>query len=247
MFLGASVSLWLFHMELSPKDIARLIDISTVQAQHGEAEIRELVGYAKEYSFIAVHALPCWTKFLSELLSDQDDVLVGGPVGFPGGGHKTATKAFEAKQLLADDLQEMDLMMNIGKLRSGEYAYVENEVKAIADIANVGNVPLKVIIEVHHLTDDEIKKACELCINAGAEFVKTGTGWTPSGATLDVISLITSFVGDAIKVKASGGVRGLDTFLEMYKMGVARFGINVNASMSIIQECKQLPGGVVIL
>ncbi len=226
-------------MELSPKDIARLIDISTVQAQHGEAEIRELVGYAKEYSFIAVHVLPCWTKFLSTLLSDRDDILVGGPVGFPAGAHTTETKVFEARQLLADGLQEMDLMMNISKLRSGEYDYVENEVKAIVEIASAKNVLLKVIIEAYHLTDDETKKACELCINAGAEFVKTGTGWTPTGTTLEVISLITSFVGNAIKVKASGGIRDLDTFIKMYKMGVARFGINVHASMKIIHECAE--------
>jgi len=226
-------------MELSPKEIARLIDISTVQAQHGDAEIRELVGYAKKYSFIAVHALPCWTKFLSGLLSDRDDILVGGPVGFPGGAHKTATKAFEARQLLADGLQEMDLMLNIGKLRSGEYTYVEDEIKAIVEIAGERSVPLKVILEVYHLSDDDIKKACELCINAGAQFVKTGTGWTPTGATLDVIALITSFVGDAINVKASGGIRDLDTFTAMYNMGVARFGINVNASMRIMQECAE--------
>ncbi len=229
-------------MELSPKDIARMIDISAVQAQHGEAEIRELVKYAKEYSFIAVHALPCWTKFLSELLGDREDILVGGPVGFPSGAHRTETKLFEAKQLIADGLQEMDLMLNVGMLRSGGYEYVENEIKTIVEIA--GEMPVKVILEVYHLTDDEIKKACELCINAGAEFVKTGTGWTPTGATLEVISLITSFVGDAIKVKASGGIRDLDTFIKMYKMGVARFGINVNASMKIIQECAELPGGV---
>ena len=117
--------------------------------------------------------------------------------------------------------------------------------KTLVDIAGAEDVLAKVIIEVYHLSEDEIKKACELCIKAGAEFVKTGTGWTPTGATLEVISLITSFVGDAIKVKASGGVRGLDTFIEMYKMGVARFGINVNASMEIIRECAALPNGVV--
>ncbi|MBD3307781.1 deoxyribose-phosphate aldolase, partial [candidate division KSB3 bacterium] len=227
-------------MELSPQDIARCIDISTVQAQHGEAEIRELVQYAREYGFIAVHALPCWTKFLSELLSDRDDILVGGPVGFPSGGHRTETKVFEAKQLIADGLQEMDLMMNIGMLRSGRYAYVEEEIRAIVETA--GTMPVKVILEVYHLTDDEIKQACELCINAGAAFVKTGTGWTPSGATLDVVSLITSFVGDAIKVKASGGVRGLEMFTTMYNLGVARFGINVNASIEILRECAALPG-----
>ncbi len=232
-------------MKLSPKDIARMIDISAVQTQHGEAEVRELVSYAKEYGFAAVHALPCWIALLSELLSSREDILVGGPVGFPSGAHKTETKVLEAKQLIADGLQEMDLMMNVGMLRSGKYEYVENEIKTIVETAK--EIPVKVILEVYHLTDDEIKKACELCINGGAEFVKTGTGWTPTGATLEIISLITSFVGDAIKVKASGGVRGLDTFLKMYKMGVARFGINVNASIQILEECAKLPGGVVQL
>jgi deoxyribose-phosphate aldolase len=232
-------------MKLLPKDIARMIDISAVQAQHGEAEIRELVTYAKEYSFIAVHALPCWTAFLSELLSDRKDILVGGPIGFPSGGHKTETKVVEAKQLIADGAQEIDLMLNIGMLRSRKYEYVETEIKTIVETAE--DVLIKVILEVYHLTEDEIKKACELCINAGAEFVKTGTGWTPTGATLEVISLITSFVGDAIKVKASGGIRDLETFIKMYKMGVARFGINVHASMQIIHECAELPDGVIKL
>jgi deoxyribose-phosphate aldolase len=232
-------------MKLLPKDIARMIDISAVQAQHGEAEIRELVNYAKEYNFIAVHALPCWTKFLSELLSDRKDILVGGPVGFPSGGHKTETKRLEMTQLIADGAQEVDVMLNIGMLRSGRYAYVEDELKSLVETA--GEVPIKVIIEVYHLTADDIKKACELCIKAGAEFVKTGTGWTPTGATLEVVALITSVVGDAIKVKASGGIRDLDTFIKMYKMGVVRFGINVNASLKILRECAELPGGVIEL
>lgn len=222
-----------------------MIDISAVQAQHGEAEIQELVTYAKEYNFMAVHALPCWITYLKELLRDREDILVGGPVGFPSGAHKTDTKAFEARQMIADGIQEMDLMINVGMLRSGKYEYVENEIETFVEIAN--DIPVKVILEVYHLTDDEIKQACELCIKAGAKFVKTGTGWTPTGATLDVIALITSFVGNAIQVKASGGIRDLDTFIKMYKMGVARFGINVKASIKIIQACAELPGGVIRL
>ena len=116
-------------MELTPTDIARMIDISAVQAQHGEAEVRELVHYAKKHNFIAVHALPCWTKFLSELLHDREDILVGGPIGFPSGGHKTETKVLEAKQLIADGAREIDLMLNVGMLRSERYDYVENEIK----------------------------------------------------------------------------------------------------------------------
>lgn len=232
-------------MKLSPKDIARMIDISAVQASHGEAEILELVNYAKEYGFIAVHALPCWTRYLHKLLNDREDILVGGPVGFPSGAHKTEFKILEAKQLIADGAREVDVMMNLGMLRSGRDTYVKDEIKALVEAAE--NIPVKVILEVYYLTPDEIKRACDYSISAGAAFVKTGTGWAPGGATREIIALITSHVGDAIQVKASGGVRRLDTLIEMYKMGVRRFGINVQASISIIRECRQLPGGLVTI
>lgn len=228
--------------ELKSEDIARLIDVSTVRTPHGEADIRELVTYAKEYRFISVHALPCWVSLLSDLLAADSDIFVGAPVGFPSGAHKTKTKLIEAEQLLADGVQEMDLMMNVGMLRSGRLDYVEDEIKAIVQIA--GDVEVKVILEVHCLSDDEIKKACELCIKAGAAFVKTSTGWMPTGATLETVSLISNFVGNAIKIKASGGIRNLDTLAKMVAMGVARFGINVQASIDLISACAQLPGGV---
>lgn len=230
------------HRELKSEDIARLIDVSTVRTAHGEADIRQLVTYAQEYRFISVHALPCWVSLLSDLLSADADIYVGAPVGFPSGAHKTNTKLIEAEQLLADGVQEMDLMMNIGMLRSGRLNYVEDEIKAIVQIA--GDVEVKVILEVHCLSDDEIKKACELCIKAGAAFVKTSTGWLPTGATLETVSLISNFVGNAIKIKASGGIRDLNTLAKMYAMGVARFGINVQASMDLISACAELPGGV---
>jgi len=228
--------------ELKSEDIARLIDVSTVRTPHGEADIRELVTYAKEYRFISVHALPCWVSLLSDLLAADADIFVGAPVGFPSGAHKTKTKLIEAEQLLADGVQEMDLMMNVGMLRSGRLNYVEDEIKAIVQIA--GDVEVKVILEVHCLSDDEIKKACELCIKAGAAFIKTSTGWMPTGATLETVSLISNFVGNAIKIKAAGGIRDLDTLAKMVAMGVARFGINVQASMDLISACAQLPGGV---
>ena len=228
--------------ELKSEDIARLIDVSTVRTPHGEAEIRQLVRYAREYRFISVHALPCWVSLLSDLLADEPDIYVGAPVGFPAGAHKTRTKLVEAEELLADGAQEMDLMLNVGMLRSGRLDYVEDEIKAVVQIA--GDVEVKVILEVHCLTADEIKKACELGIKAGAAFVKTATGWLPGGATLETVSLISNFVGDAIKIKASGGIRDLDTLAKMVAMGVARFGINVQASMDLIAACAKLPGGV---
>lgn len=228
--------------ELKAEDIARLIDVSTVRTPHGEAEIRQLVRYAREYRFISVHALPCWVSLLSDLLAADPDIYVGAPIGFPSGAHKTITKLTEAEQLLADGAREMDLMINVGMLRSSKLAYVEDEIKAVVQIA--GDVEVKVILEVHCLTEDEIKKACELCIKADAAFVKTSTGWLPGGATLETVSLISNFVGDAIKIKASGGIRDLNTLAKMYAMGVARFGINVQASMDLIAACAELPGGV---
>jgi deoxyribose-phosphate aldolase len=230
-------------MKLTARDVAKLIDISAVQAPHGAAEIRALVDNAKEFHFMAVHVLPCWVTFLKELLSGSPDILVGAPVGFPSGAHRTEIKIAEARLLLQDGVQEMDMMLNVGKLRSGEYRYCEDEIRAVVQTA--ADVPVKVILEVHYLNRDQLKKACEVCINAGAAFVKTATGWAASGATLDVVQFITSFVGAAIKVKAAGSIRNLETLVKMYRMGVSRFGINLNSSMEIVRSVAALPGGVV--
>jgi deoxyribose-phosphate aldolase len=230
-------------MKLTARDVAKLIDISAVQAPHGAAEIRALVDNAREFHFMAVHVLPCWVTFLKELLSGSPDILIGAPVGFPSGAHRTEIKVAEARLLLSDGVQEMDMMLNVGKLRSGEYRYCEEEIRAVVQTA--ADVPVKVILEVHYLNRDQLKKACEVCINAGAAFVKTATGWAASGATLDVVQFITSFVGTAIKVKAAGSIRNLETLVKMHRMGVSRFGINLNSSMEIVRSVAALPGGVV--
>ena len=106
-------------MKLTARDVAKLIDISAVQAPHGATEIRALVDNAKEFHFMAVHVLPCWVTFLKELLSNSPDILIGAPVGFPSGAHRTEIKVAEARLLLQDGVQEMDMMLNVGKLRSG--------------------------------------------------------------------------------------------------------------------------------
>jgi len=230
-------------MTLTARDVAQLIDISAVQAPHGAAEIRALVDNARRYHFIAVHVLPCWVTWLKSLLADAPDILVGAPVGFPAGAHRTEIKAAEARFLVQDGVQEMDMMLNVGKLRSGEYDYCENDIRAVVQAA--GAVPVKVILEVHHLDREQLKRACELCIRAGAAFVKTATGWAPSGATLEVVQFLTSFCGSAIKVKAAGSIRSIDTLVTMYRMGVARFGINLNSSVDIVTSVAAMPGGVV--
>ena len=230
-------------MKLSAQDIARLIDISAVQAPHGEAEILAMVRAAKKHHFIAVHVLPCWVPFLRQQLAGTPDVLIGAPVGFPGGGHRTEIKLAEARLLVQDGVQEVDMMLNVGKLRSGDASYCENEIRAI--VQAVAPVPVKVIIEVHYLDREQIRQACEACIAGGAAFVKTATGWAPSGATVDIVKYIMSVVGDRIKVKAAGGIRTLETLVKMHRLGVARFGINLKTAEEIVRAVNALPGGCV--
>ncbi len=225
-------------MELSVKDVAGMMDISAVQTTDGEAQMVEMVKYAAEHGFKAIHVLPCWVRLLRDMLRGNNSTLAGSSVGFPSGGMKKEVKIFEAKQLIADGVQEIDMMMNVGMLRSGSYRYVEDEIRAIVETA--GDMTVKVILETCYLTDDEIKKACELSIKGGADFVKTSTGWAHEGATLRVISLITSFAGKDIKVKAAGGIRDIAILMKMYKMGVSRFGLNLKSSLKIIDECKNL-------
>jgi len=228
---------------LTARDVAQLIDISAVQAPHGAAEIRGLVDSAKEHHFIAVHALPCWVTFLKDLLAGSPDILIGAPVGFPSGAHRTEIKVAEAKLLIQDGVREMDMMLNVGKLLSGDYGYCEEDIRAV--VRAVGNVPVKVILEVHYLDREQLKRACEACITAGAAFVKTATGWAPSGATLETVEFITSFVGTSIKVKAAGNIRDIGTLVAMYRMGVSRFGINLNSSVEIVKSVAAMPGGAV--
>jgi deoxyribose-phosphate aldolase len=230
-------------MKLTAQSIARLIDISAVQAPHGKTEIRQMVRAAREHRFIAVHVLPCWVTFLREELAGAEGILIGAPVGFPGGGHRTEIKLAEARMLVQDGVQEMDMMLNVGRLRSGDRSYCEDEIRAV--VQAVRPVPVKVIIEVHYLDREQIREACEACISAGAAFVKTATGWAASGATLEVVQYITSLVGERIKVKAAGSIRSLDTLVKMYRMGVSRFGINLKTAVEIVREVAALPGGCI--
>ena len=228
-------------MKLTAREVARLIDISAVRTAHGEAEIRDMVDNARKYSFFAVHVLPCWVPFLRGLLESCPQVLAGAPVGFPAGAHRTDIKAAEARALVADGVQEMDMMLNVGKLRSGDRRYVLEDIRAVVQAA--GEVPVKVIIEAPLLSDDQIRLACDLCVQGGAAFVKTSTGWLPGGSTLPMIRLITAHLGGAIQLKAAGGLRDVQTVLAMRRLGVARFGINLRSAVQIVSEVAALPGG----
>ena len=230
-------------MALTSTDIARMIDISAVRPDSDENTIRLLAENARKYKFLVVETLPSMTPLARDLLRDATDVKIGGNVGFPSGGQTTRIKVEEAKDLIRMGCTELDVVIAVGKLISGRDAEVRDDLRAVVDAA--GGTLVKVILECHYLTDDQIRKGCDLSIAAGANFVKTGTGWTSTGATLENIALIKSHVGNAIGVKASGGVRGLETLVEMYRRGASRFGVGLKHAVRIVDQAAASPGGIV--
>ena len=230
---------------LTPRDLAALIDISAVQAFSTAADVRELAVIAVAEGFIAAHVLPNFVPLLRSLIPRGCGTMVGGPIGFPSGGHTTATKVAEAIGLAAEGAEELDMMINVGRLKSGDLDYVAADIRAV--VAAIDPVPLKVILEIAHLTDDEMRAGAEIVAESGAAFVKTGTGWTPSATTVERIGIIVEAVAGAVQVKASGGIRDLATIADMLRLGVTRFGINTRVAVDLVRQCAALPGGRLVL
>ena len=222
-------------VDLTPKQLARMMDLSAVRTDVELDEMRQLAETCQRYGCICAFALPCYTPDLVRLLADSPEVGVGGVVGFPSGAHSTATKVAEARELLEQGVAELDMVLNVGMLRSGREELVEHDIRAVVEAAHP--VPVKVILEVHYLTDDQIVRASQLAVHAGAAFVKTATGWAQTGATLANVRLIKSAVGDAAQVKAAGGVRDYSTVVQMIQAGVTRFGVGLASAQKILEEC----------
>lgn len=231
-------------MKLTVEKLARMVDLSAVRAEVDVAEVRRLAQAARKYRCVCAFVLPSHLPQLKSLLADAPEVGIGGVVGFPSGAHSTAIKVAEAREQLAQGATELDMVINVGMLRSGEDRYVEDDIRAVVDVAR--RTPVKTILEAHHLTDEEIVRACQIAVRAGAAFVKTATGWAPTGATLHNVRLMKSAVGDAARVKAAGGVRDLDTVVAMIRLGVSRFGVSLNSGVSILDQCAACPEGIEI-
>jgi len=225
-------------MLLAPKDIAKMIDLSCVRTTSNKTDIVEMVAAARKYGFGQVSVLQCFIPYTKDLLSGVSDIHVVGNVSFPSGSDSTSLKVTQAREMIAAGCDEIDMVMNIGKLRSGELEEVEKDVQTV--IETVRPIPVKVIIEIMSLTQAETKQACDICFRAGASFVKTGTGWADRGTTLEDVRLVKSYVGDRIKIKASGGIRDLRMLLEMYKAGARRFGVNLKSGINIMEESLSL-------
>ncbi|WP_429651588.1 deoxyribose-phosphate aldolase [Aeribacillus pallidus] len=213
------------------KEIARMIDHTLLKPETTKEQIEKLCNEAKEYNFASVCVNPTWVKYASELLQGTE-VKVCTVIGFPLGANTPETKAFETKNAIENGAEEVDMVINIGALKSGNYDLVEEDIRAVVEAAK-GKALTKVIIETSLLTEEEKVKACELSVKAGADYVKTSTGFSTGGATVEDVALMRKTVGPDIGVKASGGVRSADDAEKMIEAGATRIG--ASSGVKIVQ------------
>ena len=199
----------------------KYIDHTILKATASSVDVQKLCAEAIEHEFYSVCVNGCYVADAKHLLQGTD-VKVAAVVGFPLGAMTTAAKVFEAKEAVENGASEIDMVINIAKLKDGEFEFVENEIRQIKEA--IGDNVLKVIIETCYLTDEEKVKACELSLAAKADFVKTSTGFGTGGATYEDVKLMKSVVGDNAKVKASGGVRDKETAQKYVDLGAERLG-----------------------
>lgn len=212
-------------------NINKMIDHTLLKPEATKEMIENLCKEAKEYDFKSVCVNPYWVSTAYEELRDSD-VLVCTVVGFPLGATTKETKFFETDFAVQEGAEEIDMVINVGALKSKQYDVVLEDIKSVVQAANGRTV--KVIIETCLLSDEEKVKACELSMEAGASFVKTSTGFSTAGAKVEDVELMKSIVGDNLEVKASGGIRDLDTALKMIEAGATRLG--VSAGVQIVKE-----------
>ena len=216
------------HPKYSKRKIAKTIDHSLLKPEMTRDEVRQGCEIAKKYDVASVCCKPSDVAFCAEILKGTE-VEVGTVVGFPHGSSATETKVFETKQAIADGATEIDMVLNIGALKSGLYDFVKSDIAAVVQAA-AGKM-VKVILENAYLTDEEKVTACKLCEAAGAHYVKTSTGYAPSGATIADVKLMRASVSPHVKVKSAGGVRTLDALIEMLDAGVERSGATTTSVM----------------
>jgi deoxyribose-phosphate aldolase len=225
---------------LTERDIAKTIDHSLLRPELDDQFVEDGCRLAAEYDVASVCVRPADVKRAKAILWDTA-VAVGTVIGFPHGSHLTSTKVFEAQQALADGAIELDMVIQIGALKSGRDDDVQADIEAIVEIAHASGAIVKVIFENAYLTDDEKVRACKLSEAAGADFVKTSTGFAPGGATHDDLRLMRANTSPHIGVKAAGGVRTLDALLEVMALGTTRIG--ATATKTIIDDFRARKAG----
>ncbi len=213
------------------RDWASLIDHTLLKPEASESDIRKLCDEAARFGFASVCVNPAWVKRAAEFLK-ASGVPVCTVIGFPLGATLPDVKAYEARRSIFNGAREVDMVINIGALKSGDDCAVEEDIRAVAEAAHENGALCKVIIETALLTDEEKVRACLAAKNAGADFVKTSTGFSKGGATADDVALMRRTVGRALGVKASGGVKGLDDARKMFEAGATRIGASVGVKIA---------------
>lgn len=221
---------------LTAKDISKMIDHSLLKPEMTRQQVVDGCKIAKEFDCATVCVKPCDIGVAAEVLTGSD-VLVTTVIGFPHGAHPIEVKKLEAEIAISQGCKELDLVMNIGRLKSGDTQLVESEIKLICDLAHKHNVLVKVILENYYLEDEEIKTACQICERAGADFVKTSTGYANGGATIHDLRIMRETCSLKVRVKAAGGVRTLDAALAVRAVGGSRFG--ATATKAIVEEARK--------
>ncbi len=223
-------------------DWASLVDHTLLKPEASESDIKKLCNEAIEFGFASVCVNPVWVKKAAEFLQGSS-VPVCTVIGFPLGATLPDVKAYEARRAIFNGAREVDMVINIGALKSNDDCAVEADIRHVAEAAHENGVLLKVIIETALLTDDEKVRACLASKNAGADFVKTSTGFAKGGATVEDVALMRRTVGSQLGVKASGGVKGIEDARAMFEAGATRIGASVG--VKIAQEASGVKSNIV--
>jgi deoxyribose-phosphate aldolase len=216
------------------EELAKLIDHTILKPEATREQVVKLCNEAIENGFASVCVNPANVEICAQLLKETN-VKVCTVIGFPLGANTTKLKAFETEEAINDGAQEVDMVINVGKLKDEDFQYVENDIRKVVEKAK-GKAITKVILETCLLTKEEIEKACQLSVKAGADFVKTSTGFSLSGAKIEDIKLMRKCVGDKLGVKASGGIRSYEDCIAMIEAGATRIG--ASASVSICEKAE---------
>jgi len=216
---------------MTTQSVLSRIDHTLLKADAGKEAILKLAAEAKEHRFASVCVNPYWVKTAAEVLKDTPEVKVCTVIGFPLGASASEVKAFETAQAIRDGATEVDMVINIGALKDGDDEAVVRDMVAVVESA-AGKALVKVILETCLLTEEEIERACRLAVSAGVDFVKTSTGFSTGGATIEAVELMAKTVGPGIGVKASGGVRSLADAEAMLAAGATRLGTSAGVAIA---------------
>ncbi len=215
------------------KSLNKYFDHTLLKPEATEDDIKKLCEEALKYDFYSVCVNTCYVETCANILKDSD-VKIAAVVGFPLGTCTTPTKVFETEEACCRGASEVDMVLNVGKFKSGDYDFCEKDIRDVVKAAGEYNAIVKVILETCLLSDEEIVKACEISKAAGAQFVKTSTGFNSAGATAHHVKLMKDTVGDELEVKASGGIRDYDTTMAMIEAGADRIG--ASAGVAVMED-----------